>query len=355
MKILYITEATGWTGGANQIWLTSQELIKRGHPVAVACRPEGDLAQRLQKAGVKIYPLRIFQDYDVFSAFRLSRIAHEFQADLLHAHHPQSHAMALLASYFRPLPVIVTRRVIYPIPRNPFSAFKYRSRKISKYVAVCQAATQELILGGVEKERISVIPSAVEINRWESAHTQRNHLNGKKPAIVTMVGHYAPIKGHEILLRAAAKVLREMPQTIFRLVGRDTEKLRALAQDLQIANQVEILGERSDVPELLSQTHLYVMPSLMEGIGTSLIEAQAAGVPVVASEVGGLPDVVDKDETGVLVPPGNPKALAEAILKLLTHPQEAEKMALKGYEKVKRMYSLKVVVDQLEELYKSVL
>ncbi|MBI4056317.1 MAG: glycosyltransferase family 4 protein [Elusimicrobia bacterium] len=353
MRILYITEATGWTGGANQIWLTSQELVRRGHQIGVALRPEGDLAHRLQKANIPIFPLRIRQDYDLLSAFKLTQIARNFQAGLFHAHHPQSHAMGLLARHLgSPIPLIVTRRVIYPIRTNPFSAFKYRSQKISHYIAVCQKTAEELITAGIEKDRVSVIPSAVEMQRW-------NPLNSRHPKnhspLVTLVAHYSPIKGHEIFLQAAAHVLESIPQTTFRLVGRDTEKLKEMARHLGILPHVEILGERLDIPELLSQTHLYVMPSLMEGIGTSLIEAQAARVPVIASHVGGLPDVVIPNETGILVPPGNSEALAKAIVRLLQNPKEAEQMAQKGYERVQKKFSLPAVVDQLEALYASVL
>ncbi len=352
MKIIFATEATGWTGGANQIWLTSQELRRRGHEIVVACSPEGDLSRRLAAAGVPVEPVPIRQDYDLPAARAIARIADERGASLIHAHHPKAHAVCLLSRWlWTRVPLVVTRRVINPIRKNPFSRFKYNSGKIARYIAVCQAAADELAAVGVAPERISVIPSGIDTRRWDASRKDRASLGSTPPLRVIMVGHYSPIKGHSILLQAAARVIQEFPSVLFQLVGRETAKLRPEAERLGVAGHVEILGERTDVPELLSKTHLFVMPSLMEGIGTALIEAQAAGVPVVASEVGGLPDVVEKGVTGLLTPPGDAQALASALLRLLKSPEEREAMAARAVENARKNFSVEAVTDRLEDLY----
>lgn len=357
MRLLYVTEATGWTGGANQAWLTAREFVCRGHSVAAACRPDAEVGRRFAQAGIPVLPLYIRQDYDLISALKLARLAREWKADLIHAHHPQAHAMALIAAYrLGGIPVVVTRQVIYPIGRNPFSFFKYRSKRISRYVAVCKPAARELEAVGVEPSRIAIIPSGVELDRWEASRLKRPKSANGRRKVVTMVGHYSrsPIKGYEVLLKAVPTVARAVPEVRFRLVGRDTEELKFLADSLGVSRHVELLGERNDVPELLSESQVYVMPSLSEGIGTALIEAQAAGVPAVASEVGGLPEVVEKDVTGLLVPPGDPDGLAEAVVKLLKNPERAQEMARLGLERVRERFSIGSVVDRLESLYLTV-
>lgn len=354
MRLLFASEATGWTGGANQIWLTSRELIRRGHAVCVACAAEGELGRRLAAAGVEVHDMRFRQDYDLPTAWRLGRLARSWRADLIHAHHPRAHAVALLAAALTGARLLVTRRVIRPLNTNLFSALKYRSARIRRYIAVCDAAADELAAAGVARGRIEVIPSGVEMERFALSRQEREGLRGRRPWRVTMVGHYSPIKGHDVLLRAVPRVAERFSDVVFQLVGRDTEKLEGSARGLGISSNVLILGERKDVPELLAQSHLYVMPSLQEGIGTACIEAHAGLVPVVASRVGGLPQVVEHEKTGLLVTPGDEKALAEAVIYQLEHYEQAERMSQAALAFARERFSLESVVDRLEKVYREV-
>ena len=353
MRILHVTESKGWSGGAANAFLTARELARRGHAVAFACPPQGDLAGRLVPEGITVYGLDILQDWDVRSAWRLAAIAREWKADLLHAHHPQGHAMALLSSFRHRLPIVVHRHVNNPIPRHPFSQIKYRSARISRYVAVSAAIGKRLTDAGVEPERVSVIPACIDPARWEKAREARTRLNGARP-IVFMVGHYSAIKGQDVLLEAAPLVLAKHPEVVFRFAGRGTETLKAKAERLGVAASVELLGERHDVPELMAGARLLAMPSLQEGLGLAAAEAHATGVPVVASTAGGLPEVVSDRETGLLVPPGDARALAEALVWLLEHPEDATRMSQKGREAMLARFSAASVVERLERLYAEV-
>ena len=355
MNILNVTEAPGWSGGTNQMLLTARELTRRGHRMVLVC-PEGSvLAERALKHGLPVRPLLIREDYDIPAAWKLARIAREEEAVIVHAHHPRAHAVALMGRLFSSrAKLLVTRRVIFPIRTNPFSALKYRAPQIDRFIAVCRATGEELAKAGVSRSRIQVLPSAVEISRWEEARRKRASLPPGGPFRIGLIAHYAVFKGHEVLLEAAPEILRAFPDARFVLAGRGTEELRAKTEALGIAAHVDILGPRDDVPEIVSGLHVFAMPSLQEGIATALMEAQAAGVPCVASNVGGIPDVLVDGETGLLVEPKNSKALAEAIIRLLRGPDEAQAMAERGYERVKRLFDLPAVADRLEALYKEV-
>ncbi|HAH07474.1 MAG TPA: hypothetical protein DCM05_13295 [Elusimicrobia bacterium] len=352
MNLLFVTEAPGWSGGTNQMLLTARELSKRGHKVVTVC-PEGSvLAERAGKAGLPVHLLRVRQDYDVPAALKIKALARELGAQVLHAHHPRAHAVCLIARALGcPVPLAVTRRVIFPIRLNPFSALKYRAPLIDRYIAVCEAAALELEKAGVARERIRVIPSAVELSRWEEARARRDAKPPEGPPRIGLIGHYAPFKGHQVLLRAAKDILQAFPGARFVLAGRGTEQLRPLAEELGVLSQVDILGERSDVPDILAGLHLFAMPSLQEGIATALMEAQTAGLPAVASRVGGIPDVLLDGETGLLVPPDDPGALAKAIVRVLQDKTLAEGFVHKGAERVKKLFALPVVADRLEAAY----
>ncbi|MBI5242178.1 MAG: glycosyltransferase family 4 protein [Elusimicrobia bacterium] len=355
MIVLNVTEAPGWSGGTNQMLLTSRELTRRGHKMILAC-PEGSvLAERATKHSLPVRSLNIREDYDLPAAWKLARMAREEGASIVHAHHPRAHAVALIARLLGSRSkLLVTRRVIFPIRTNPFSALKYRAPLIDRFIAVCHAAADELAKAGVPRSRISVIPSAVEISRWEEARKARASLPPQGPFRIGLIGHYAVFKGHEVLLEAAKEILAAFPDARFVLAGRGTEELRGKAESLGIAAQVDILGPRDDVPDIVSKLHIFAMPSLQEGIATALMEAQVAGVPCVASRVGGIPDVLVDGETGLLVEPRNPKALADAILRLLRNPSEAQALAKRGCERVKSLFALPAVADRLEALYKEV-
>ncbi|GEM_PF-249525 len=354
-RILYVTEAAGWTGGASRLWIIAQKLQARGYEIAVACRHDADLGQRLRQAGITVFPLAIRQDYDIVSAYRLARYARRWQADIIHAEHPQAHAVTLLASYFlRPISLFVTRHVMFPIKKNPFSKLKYCSSRITRYVAVSDSVAERLVAAGIDKNKVVAVPPGVDLEKWGDVYAAATVANVQGPRVVTSVGNFSSYKGQTVLLEAAAKILKILPETRFRFVGRDTEQLKPLAEKLGVSDNVEILGERSDIPNILSTTNLFVMPSLMEGFGIALIEAQAAMIPVVASAVGGLCQIVTNNETGLLVPPGNPKALSDAIIHMLENPGEAQRMAANGYEVVKAKFSLETMMDSLEGLYKEV-
>lgn len=333
--------------------LTSRELTKCGHEVVFALPPEGNTAAAAKEAGFRVHPLPIRQDYDVFSAARLKTVCELEKPDAMHAHHPQAHAVTLIAKYLgaKP-PLAVTRRVIFPIRTNFFSAIKYRSPKIKRYIGVCHAVKTELVKGGVPAEKIDVIPSAVNLDIYNQVEQQRRSLSWDGPIRITMVGHYATFKGHQVMMKAARRIFDACPQARIMMIGRDTKSLAPMAAELGYTpEQVELLGERRDVPELLKRAHIFAMPSLQEGIATALIEAQAAGIPAVGSEVGGIPDVLVNGETGTLVPPNDPDRLADALIALIKNPARAQALAAKARERVGGLFGVQAVVTRLEKFY----
>lgn len=333
--------------------LTSRELTKRGHEVVFALPPEGNTASIAKEAGFRVHPLPIRQDYDVFSAMKLKAVCELEKPDAMHAHHPQAHAVTLIAKYLgaKP-PLAVTRRVIFPIRTNFFSAIKYRSPKIKRYIGVCRAVKTELVKGGVQADKIDVIPSAVNLDIYNQVAQERQNLSWKEPFRIGMVGHYATFKGHQVMMKAARSIFKEFPQSRVVMIGRDTKNLAPMAAKLGYApEQVELMGERRDVPELLKQLHVFVMPSLQEGIATALIEAQAAGIPAVGSDVGGIPDVLVHGETGTLVPPDDPEQLAAAVIALLKNPAQALALAAKARARVSELFAVQAVVSRLEAFY----
>ncbi len=235
-------------------------------------------------------------------------------------------------------------------------------RMADHLVVNAEAIKRDLIQRGYRPERLTVIPNGIDCARFvQSGEGERVRRELRIPSgapVVGVLSRLMRIKGHECFLRAAALVAARLPQVRFVIVG-DTkvdqayrEALKRMAVSLGLEERVVFTGFRLDVPDLLAALSVSVLPSLgLEGLSNSLLESMAAGIPVVATRVGGTPEIVRDGETGLLVPPGDPDALAEAILRVLGNPMLARTLGQAGRRQVFSRYSLESAVASTERLY----
>jgi len=175
--------------------------------------------------------------------------------------------------------------------------------------------------------------------------------------VVGIIANLHPIKGHKVFLTAAASVLQTYPQTVFLIVGRDIgikSELEAFAQELHIRDAVMFTGERDDIPEILSILDIQVSSSFSESFSNVILEGMAAGKPVVATEVGGTPELVVPEQTGLLVPAGNPQCLAEAMMRLLGDQALRVQMGHAGRRRIELLFRIEQTVQQLEGFYQQI-
>ncbi|HET7619375.1 MAG TPA: glycosyltransferase [Vicinamibacterales bacterium] len=243
---------------------------------------------------------------------------------------------------------IGSRRELNPDKRSSQIALQRQAyRAATRVVANSAAAARQLETEGVPSSRIRVIPNGVALERFEP-HTFRGPVT-----TVTTIANLREEKAHEVLLCAAA-ILRERHPRLRYVVAGDGPRRAALermAADLGIGDRVDFLGHREDVPELLARTDVYVLPSRSEAFPNGAIEAMAAGVPVVASAVGGLLDLIEDGRTGVLVPVGDPQALAAALDGLAESPAHAAALGRAARAEVERRYRFDRMVAAFERLY----
>jgi glycosyltransferase involved in cell wall biosynthesis len=192
----------------------------------------------------------------------------------------------------------------------------YSYRFAHRVVANSRAAAEQLLREGVSPNAISVIPNGIDRRLYARARSRTPRRT------VTTVANLRAEKGHDVLIRAAARVTRDIPGAVFQLVGDGPmrDALAVQAESLGISHAVRFLGHREDVPDVLQESDLFVLPSRTEAFPNGVLEAMAAGLPVVASSVGGIPELIRDDENGVLVPVADEDALAAAILSLMREP-----------------------------------
>ena len=224
-------------------------------------------------------------------------------------------------------------------------------RCATKVVANSPAAERILEREGLARESIAVIPNGVDL----TAFAERKP-GGAVRRFIT-VANLRPEKSHETLLAAAAELLRDRPYLEFQIVGDGPRRheLEQLARDRNLAPHVTFLGHREDVPALLRAADVFVLPSRSEAFPNSAIEAMAAGLPVVASAVGGLLNLVEDGHTGLLVPPRDPEALVAALRSLVEAPARARALGRAARAEVQQRYSFDRMVSSFEDLYLSML
>jgi glycosyltransferase involved in cell wall biosynthesis len=238
----------------------------------------------------------------------------------------------------------------YPERRSWYTKLLYNHR-VDGVVAISRVIAELLAQAGVERGKIRHIPSGIDPARFISADA--HELLFKNPLVIGSAAVLEARKGHKILLEAAALLKADGVNLSYQLAGAGPlrHQLEQQAAHLGLQEEVQFLGFVSDISKFLAAIDIFVMPSLHEGLGVAVLEAMAAGKPVVASRVGGLAESVADGVTGILVPPANATALAQGIAKLVHDRSLAREMGLRGQERVARHFTLEQMAAANESYY----
>ncbi|HUX08142.1 MAG TPA: glycosyltransferase [Acidobacteriota bacterium] len=354
MRVLHVNTELGWRGGERQTLLTLQGLTSRGVETALAAQLGGRLAEVAESLGIEVFPLKMRGGADPLAAFKLARVARRFGANALHLQTAHAASLALLARVFGlKARLVASRRVDFPITR----AWKYNRMDI--IAAISGKIRDVLVEGGVEAKRIRIVPSGVptDVRIPPNLEALRRELAEYAPIVIGTVGHLADHKGHRVLLDALPGIITREPSLRLVIVG-DGELRGALerqASDLGIADHVLFAGFREDALDLIWAFDLFVLPSLLEGLCTTLFDVMLRGVPIVGSDTGGIPEALDNGRYGALVPPGDPRALADRVLAILRDDAAKKAMTDGAAEWVRERYSVDAMVDSTVGLYREVL
>ena len=361
MRLLQIyPKGDFYTGAAIQLRDLARELAARGHRVIVVTRPSERWAGEASAAGF-LHAGFFRGPADMVGAVRLAALLRRERVDVVHAHKGGGRTLTLLARALGPRPALVVNRGV-SFPMAPASRWLDGSRLVARIVAVCQAIKDDLVRQGLPADKIDVVYSGTDTERFDPAHVSAIHVRrelGLEPGtpLVTQIGVREP-KGNDDLLRAFARLRVTLPRARLLLVGARPEKrapLEALARAAGLGDAVTIWPYRDDVPDILAATDVSVDASHVGlGITGTLRESLAMETPVVATRAMGNPELVVHEEHGLLVPPRNPEALADAILRLLADPGWARTLGRAGRRRVVAGFSTRAKVDRLERVYAAV-
>lgn len=356
MHIVHVDSHMSWRGGEQQVMYLTQFLHAQGHRSVVVCQPHSVLYQRAQDAGFAVRPLRMRHELDLLAAWQLGGYLQQQRVDILHMHTAHAHTIGLLACMRAP-PVrqVVSRRVDFAPIRHAFSRWKYLRPHV-QYITVSDAVRQILMGSGIPPDRVATVHSGIDLQRFHGVQ-EAPPLFPVGTRVIGTVGHLADHKGHRYLVEATALVARQEPDVRVVIAG-DGELRRALetqAAALGVTDRLCFTGFRQDILALMQSFEIFVMPSHLEGLGTAVLDAMALGKPVVAAQAGGIPEVVHHGRTGLLVPPRDAGALAEAIHFLLHHPEQRKAFGIAGRQRVEQYFTATRMASRTYEIYQRLL
>jgi glycosyltransferase involved in cell wall biosynthesis len=363
LRTLHVNTERTWRGGERQTLLLAAGLRDRGHGVTIVCPPSAPLGVRARAAGLDVVEMRMRGELDLRAIRRLRRIYRDDAIDVVQLHTSHAHTLGALARLGRRLPrTVVARRVDYSIFRSGtigFTRLKYRTG-VDRYIAISAAIRGVLVADGIPSERISIVHSGVvplPPARRDRAAVRAGLGIPAGARVVGNVAHLARHKGQIHLVRAFAQLAPRYPDLHLVIAGEGEERA-ALETEIgasALRGRAHLVGFQEDVAAWLAAFDIFAMPSEQEGLGTSILDALAAGLPVAGSRTGGIPEIIEDGVTGLLAPPGDAKALAGALGALLDDPARAARLADAGRRRVAEDFSAAAMVEGSIAVYRELL
>jgi len=323
----------------------------------VVTRPSDLWAEQSAAAGMPYEPLPMRHAVDLGSAWRLARLIRAQGIEVVHCQKGRARTLALLAGLLVKIPVMILNRgVSFPLDR--WNRLGYTTSRVTAIIAVCESIKRGLVAAGVPSGKIEVIYSGTDLARFhpqvDGSGVRRELRLGPEHALITQIG-IRSWRGNDDVLEAMGRVHRAAPHCRLLFVGAPPPRITSMldkARRRGLAGVVTVLGHRHDIPAILAGSDLVVDASYAGlGLTGSLREALAVETPVIGTRLEGIPELISDGETGLLVPPRNPEALAQAMLRMIENPTRAKAMARAGRKRVETRFSTTVKVERTEALY----
>jgi len=355
MKILHTEWSDGLGGQEKRILLEVKGLKKRGHEVTIACREGSRIRDEAIKSGIDVTTVPMRATYDLFGIIRLYRIIKKRGVHIVNTHSGIDSWIGGIAARLAGFPVLIrTRHLDIPLRRNILNFIHYLPHL---YITCGEVMRMNLIRDcGFPEDRVISVPTGVDEGffgiRRDKSICRRYGIMETAP-VITNIGILRKVKGHEVTLRAVRRVIKEIPDAVFLIVGDGPRRdaLERFVDELGIRKHVIFTGYLDDISGVYAFTDVVILSSWSEGLPQSLLQAMAAGIPVVATRVGGVSEVVSHEKTGLLVEPGDHEALADGIIKVIREPILREQMVTLAKGLVRSRYTLNQMLDAIERAY----
>ena len=370
-KVLYVHTLPVISGSGLAVYLMMRGLNKDRYEVEFSCAPGGPLIDKVASSGIKVYPIRHFVQRihiikDILALMELTLLIRRRRYAIIHTHNSKAGFIGRIAAKINGVPIIVHtihgfafHNFERPFRRKLFIMLERIVASFTNRLFVISMPLRDwgLKMGIGNHEKYVLNYDGIEIESFKKDFNRekiRKELNlRQEDKVVGMVAKLWEGKGHKYLLEAAVTIINKIPNVKFMIVGDGylRDYLLDYAKRLGISNYVIFTGFRDDIPEITSIFDIACLPSLFEGMGRVLLEAQALGIPVVATSVGGITEVVKDNQTGILVNPADCHALATAIIRLLNDEALARKYQKAAREYIDEKFSARRMVENVDRVY----
>jgi glycosyltransferase involved in cell wall biosynthesis len=360
LSVAGVDPELGFAGGETQVLGLSLALAAGGHRVELICDPAGRLWERALDAGIKCHPIRIRNAIDLAAGVKLRAILKRERYDVVHFHTSRAHSMAPLARGFGST-LVVTRRMDYR-PNRVFAPYLF-NRAVDGVVAISAGVADSLAAAGVDRQRVTVVHSGVDCEHFRPPTSQeradaRDALGiSEDEIVISAVGALEQRKGHRYLIEAIGTLAATMKSAKVRCFIAGQGSIHKVLQGeiavIRSLERIKLLGRVDDPRAILWASDVFAMPSLKEGLGVAALEAMASGLPVIASDVGGLREVVEDGRSGMVVPPANAGAIASAFGRLADSADLRSQMGAAARARALGNYSMETMAARTLALYRA--
>ena len=374
-NLLYVFDNLEFGGGERVFAQIINRLSGKKYKIMVACLPTGEFIEKIEGSGAQIKSVDMKNRFNPGVILQLSRLIKKEKVDIVHSQGARADFFARMAAKLGGTPIVVSTVPmpvdgfdINPIRKLIYKAFDlFSERFVDKFMVVSDALEKMMIeKHRIEPQRVVKIYNGVEKDEYGISDEEivckgsrfRKKLSlGVNVPIVGAIGRLVWQKGFDCFIEAIPGVLKEFEEARFLIVGEGElkEKLRAKSKKLKVKNRLFFTGFRNDIKEILQSIDVLVMPSLLEGLPMILLEAMAMKKPIVATNIEGIMEVLESGRSGLLVPPGETKALADAIINMLTYRDKALQMGLAARKVVEERFGVDIMVQKVEEVYDELL
>ncbi|MDD5543581.1 MAG: glycosyltransferase family 4 protein [Acidobacteriia bacterium] len=354
MKVIHVDTSHSLRGGQQQLLFLMEEFRKQNVEQKLIVPQVSALADQAAPKGFPVERLNL-EGLALFGAIGLLRnCLAEFRPDILHLHDGRAHGLGQWANQKSGIPAVIARRIDFPIRRNWFSGWKY-ARSKQRFIAVSQAVKQTLIESGIPEGRIDVVYDCVD-PALEPSLTMKNRKNSSE-FVIGCVGAFEPEKGQGLLIQAVARAKERIPglRCILAGEGQLREDLKHRVEQLSLPGVVSVEHFPESLPEFMARLDLFVLPSLQEGLGSINLVALRCGVPVLASNTGGVSEIIRDQNTGFLFSCGDGSALSEALVRLHDDRATLSSVIAPAQEHVLKNFSCAWMAGETLKVYQSLL
>ncbi len=364
VKILYLITDLGIGGAEQLLLLTLKNLNRQKYIPTVCCFYRGQLADEIEDLGIKVIDLKMGNKFNILSLLRLYPLLKKGKFDIVHTHLFHANIVGRIMARLCGVPVVIsTLHYAFSYNGNLGIFLERLTARLADRIIVVSGAAKRFCIKeiGIPQDKIRLIYNGIDVDMGKSILTDksaiRTQLSLNNDFILGCVGRFNEVKGHYYLIKAAAEVIKVYGKIKVLLIGSGPlgKYLRAVADKMGISGHIIFLDNRRDIPQVLDSLDLYILPSLQEGLSITLLEALAMGKPVIATAVGGNPEVIVDGQSGLLIPPKDYRALAEAIISLLNNREKAKDLGLRAMERVSEKFNIKNTVRETESLYETVM